>query len=117
MPAFTLAGTMKILTPILSGAAFAALIGMLFKILHWPGGSFLLILSLGTIANLFLIRATKADGISVKAGELAGAFISVGLLFKIMHWPNAQQLLYMALGLGLLSLAINVFGKKKEENN
>jgi hypothetical protein len=89
---------------ILRSIAFAGyLIGILFKILHWPGASMLL-LSSGALAIIMLgtLLVRKPGPMTVQLhlpAVLFGSLIVVlaGGLFKTMHWPGANILLLLGL--------------------
>ena len=79
------------------------ILGILFKMLHWPGAS--LILPIGgilTIVVLALLLFRKPGPMTVQLqypAMLIGALIAVitGGLFKSMHWPGANMLLMSGL--------------------
>ena len=78
------------------------LLGILFKVQHWPGAGILLLLS-AVISVLFLIPSmlvsllrdpenkTKRPVYFIGAASLI--LYITGFLFKIMHWPGAGLLL------------------------
>jgi len=85
--------------------------GTLFKILHYPGASILLVLGLGIIALLFMpfaliVNIKGQSGIKAKAmpisGFIGGIFLILFSLFKIMHWPGASALFIVGVGVMLL---------------
>lgn len=106
----------KTLTTTLTGAALIAVIGLLFKLLHWPGANYMLILSLSTISITAFLRLSQEEGVSSKIGAIAGGLLPIGLLFKLMRWPNGQQIIYIAIGFALLSIGLMAFAKKEEGN-
>ncbi|MDA3866301.1 MAG: hypothetical protein PF489_06050 [Salinivirgaceae bacterium] len=77
-------------------------VGSMFKILHWPGASILLLLGFFVLCFLFLptsiyifykeTRSSK-NVLLFLSGFIASIAISVGVLFKVQHWPYAQNLL------------------------
>ena len=89
---------------ILRSIAFAGyLIGILFKILHWPGASILLVSS-GALAIIMLgtLLVRKPGPITVELhlpALLVGSLILVlaGGLFKTMHWTGAIIMLLLGL--------------------
>ncbi|MEO8590129.1 MAG: hypothetical protein ABI432_12220 [Flavobacteriales bacterium] len=93
---------MKLAERILFGIA---LIGLLFKIQHWPFAGVFLILSLSSLALLYFPlavvwfgRPTMRDqvvGFSI-AGGFALSTMLIGFLFKLQHWPLADA--YVMLG-------------------
>ncbi len=79
-------------------------IGILFKLLHWPGGGIILVLSLSALAMIYFSLAFYfyADG-EIKNQNLplsiaTGLFLSIipiGILFKLQYWPGATFYLLM----------------------
>jgi hypothetical protein len=108
-----------------TGTSF--IIGILFKIQHWPGGGFILLL--GTLSGILLfIPALLLDRMNDKENKakrpvyIVGAagfvFVVAGMLFKIQHWPLAT--LFMVTGIFLLCfLAFPMFTRLtwKEESH
>jgi hypothetical protein len=75
--------------------------GILFKFMHWPGASMLLILGIGISSLLFLpllftLKAKEKketkDKVIIGIGTFSGILISLGILFKVMHWPGANMM-------------------------
>ena len=101
---------MKIVEKILIGIT---LLGLVIKLVHWPGGNILLVLGLGTLSLFYPVAAyflfspqkqIEANGITFKQTSAARVVLSlvtgfcmpvavIGLLFKIMHWPGASFML------------------------
>jgi hypothetical protein len=110
-----------------SFSAAAMIFGILFKFMHWPGASALIILGIGTSSLIFLPllfvlkvkdRQQTKDKIILAFGILSGILLSLSILFKIMHWPYSMILGYSAvisLGLILLPLFFITGIKKPEE--
>lgn len=79
------------------------ILGILFKTLHWPGASYILLTSgVLTIVTLSLLLFRKPGPMIVRLqypAMLIGALMAVitGGLFKIMHWPWANMLLMSGL--------------------
>ena len=91
--------TMKI-----SGIAGTLMLGFasIFKIMHWPGASVLLIAGACTLAIIFLPSALdilwKETHNSKKlflyiSAYFSGMFFLMGIIFKMMHWPGANTIL------------------------
>ncbi len=91
--------TMKI-----SGIAGTIMLGFasIFKIMHWPGASILLITGACTLAIIFLPSALdilwKETHNSKKlflyiSAYFSGMFFLMGVIFKMMHWPGANTIL------------------------
>jgi hypothetical protein len=86
---------------LVSGTISAALlsVGILFKFMHWPGASIMLVLGIGLASLLFLPllftlkikeKQQSKDKLILGIGMLAAISMSLGILFKIMHWPGAN---------------------------
>lgn len=100
-------------TMIVSGTFSAAVmsLGIFFKFMHWPGASILIILgiavsSLVFLPLLFTLKAKEKqhtkDKITLAIATLAGALISLAILFKVMHWPGANLMGTIFVGLMIL---------------
>ena len=98
-------------------------IAMLFKyVLHWPGASILLILSLMSLSGLYFPLAfyffsdknikTQNLALSIVAG-MFWAVIPVGVLFTHMYWPGASAQLFVGVVTAPVILAIVYFLKNK----
>ena len=98
---------------IASGTFSAAVmsIGIFFKFMHWPGASALIILgitisSLVFLPLLFTLKAKEKQNVKDKLilgiGILAGVLISLAILFKVMHWPGANLMGSIFVGLMVL---------------
>lgn len=88
----------------LRSIAFASyFIGILFKVLHWPGASIILLVSgVLTVVMLGLLLFRKPGPLTVQLQYpvlLIGSVMAVvtGGLFKIMHWPGANIMLLIGL--------------------
>lgn len=79
------------------------ILGILFKTLHWPGASIILLTSgMLTFVMLALLLLRKPGPMTVQLqypAMLFGALMAVitGGMFKIMHWPGANMLLMCGL--------------------
>jgi hypothetical protein len=98
------------------GAISASLVnlGITFKFQHWPGAGPMLVLGLVSFALIFmplLLKERSRQESSEKrtlmntAGATGLTLFSLGLLFKIMHWPGGA----IMLGLSLLFLFAGYF--------
>lgn len=94
-------------------SAFLTALGIVFKFLHLPGASISLVLGISLSSLVFLpllfvlkIREKTAtrDKLILGLGALAGMALSMGILFKIQHWPGAN-----ILGMGSILLMVFVF--------
>lgn len=91
--------TMKatgLIAPVLMG------FGSLFKVFHWPGGSVLLVLGFLTLCLVFLptsvyvlYKETRSNKnvLTYLTGFIAAFAFTLGVLFKVQHWPASGILL------------------------
>lgn len=91
--------------------AFLTIIGFGLKLLHLPPAGILLVSGLTIIALFFLpliliIKLKEYKSVNGKlaivAGVLSAALLVFGMMFKLMHWPYANMLTH--LGMGVLCL-------------
>lgn len=86
-----------------SGAISAIVMtaGILFKFMHWPGASLLIILGIFIssfifIPLLFTLKAKEKqnakDKLILGLATLSGILISLAVLFKVMRWPGANTI-------------------------
>lgn len=108
-------------------SALFALTGIIFKFLWWPGAGILLVLGFSIFSLFFLPIAftikqkqnkSKANQFQNLIGTFCGSVLSLGILFKMMHWPGAN-----IMGLTSILLLLFVFtplfylsGVKNEES-
>jgi hypothetical protein len=88
-------------------AAFCILIGLMFKIMHWPGATAILItgnlsLSVCLLAILYGLLTNKTTFprmtySRILFGVVGGMLVASGIFFKIMHWPGANILLVIGM--------------------
>ena len=80
------------------------MLGVLFKVMHWPGSPVLLIFGFGILLGVFvplLLLSKLREDLSSKEKMTytLGAFgvipFGAATLFKIMHWPGAGPLLIL----------------------
>jgi hypothetical protein len=80
--------------------------GIILKFLHLPGAAALLVLGIFLLSFIFLPlmfilrvkeKQQSADKIISIVGGLSAMLISLGVLFKIMHWPYANIMCSLAL--------------------
>jgi hypothetical protein len=93
--------------------------GILFKFMHWPGASILILLGIITSSFIFLpllftVKAKEQQSVKDKLiiglGVISGIIMSLSVLFKIMQWPYANKLAILALlMIGLLFLPVYFF--------
>ena len=88
-----------------SAAAFT--IGAIFKIMHWPGASMMLVLAITAVSFVFLpiFFLVKKKEVKEKKekfilgfGAFFGVLFCISTMFKIMHWPGAGLLWFIGLG-------------------
>ncbi|HTF06081.1 MAG TPA: hypothetical protein VK826_18755, partial [Bacteroidia bacterium] len=95
--------TMKKFAYITGSIASVSLVaGALFKIMHWPGASFMLILGTLVLSMFFIPyffyvnlkeQTEKKSKVIAALGLLTALFLCAGALFKLMHWPGAIVLI------------------------
>lgn len=87
------------------------LLGVLFKIMHWPGASIMLVLGVAAFGLLFIPllivlkfkdEAKPVDKWVLSIGLGLGMITSIGVLFKVMHWPFANILILSSLSAFIL---------------
>jgi predicted membrane channel-forming protein YqfA (hemolysin III family) len=100
-------------------SAAAMILGILFKFLHWPGASALIILGIGISSLIFLpllftLKIKEQQNTKDKIGlgliTMSGILLCLSVLFKVMHWPGANILgVTFIIVLGLLFLPFNFY--------
>lgn len=89
-------------------SAIFVIVGVLFKINHFPGASILLVLGIGFISVIvFPLMAFSEmqkgnnlnQKISVTVGYFSAIILGLATLFKIMHWPGSLLLSYSGFSL------------------
>lgn len=89
-------------------SASSLMLGILFKFMHWPGASALIVLGIGSLCLLFLPiyftlkiknETLIKDKILIGITSIVCIGFSFSVLFKIQHWPGANML-------GLLSIVL-----------
>ena len=109
-------------------AALIIIMGSIFKKLHWPGAGILL--TVGVLMTVFVFLpfyfrtsyrelAEKKNPIYGIVGYMTLAFLLLGALFKIMHWPGANIAIYTSTGFLLIGFVplyvVNIFQKSGKE--
>lgn len=98
---------------IISGtfSAIVMSIGIFFKFMHWPGAAICILLgivvsSLVFLPLLFTLKAkekqTIKDKLILGLATASGILISFAVLFKIMHWPGANMMGLIFVGIMLI---------------
>jgi len=93
------------------------LIGLFFKFMHWPGAGAMLIASMvGIVIALLehIISNIKSkDLIRNIIYPLLGIFYVLGILFKVMHWPGAGNMIIVSIVGISIALAQFAFSIRK----
>lgn len=113
------------LTGLISSVIF--LMGVLFKVMHWPGAGIALSVGLFMLGIIFLpllifakISDDKGEGkrAAYLVGLFAGLFYVAGFLFKIMHWPGAGLIILVGLILfAMIFIPLFVIARYKNESH
>lgn len=96
-----------------SGTASVAFLiaGTVFKFLHLPGAAIFLTLGVVLLSFLFLPllfvlkvkeKAATADKIVLLVGMFCSILVTLGILFKMQHWPGANAMVIGSLAVLLL---------------
>jgi hypothetical protein len=104
--------------PMLNGLMLVlATAGVLFKTMHWPGASMMLILAFGILfISLFttLLKENKAQGMSSTENAAmitTFSFLILGTAFRMQHWPGAMVLVVLGTFSTLALLFYGVFNR------
>lgn len=77
-------------------------LGSIFKIMHWPGASVMIIIGAFSFAFIFIpflifLKFKEViflfDKFIYSIGVVLGTILMVGFVFKLMHWPLATVLM------------------------
>lgn len=100
---------------------------VMFKIMHWPAASVLMVLGIFSLVALFMPTSMMVLWKETKSGRRLLLFVSgflaftlfiVGVLFKIQHWPGSALLISLAIVSGaLLFLPSLMVMKIRESDN
>ena len=109
-------------------SAILTIIGSIFKMLHWPGSGLLLTIGIVLIVLVFLPlyfytgyreQAEMKNPAYAIVGYLTLAFLLIGALFKIMHWPGANVAILASAGFVLIGFiplyVVNIFQRSGKE--
>ena len=89
-------------------SAVAFIIGAILKIMHLPGASVFILLGIASFCFLFLpllsilrVKEQKEtkDKVIIGIATVFGILISLATLFKVMHWPFANMMWMVSLGI------------------
>ena len=81
-------------------------IGIIFKVMHWPGASAMAILGLGffslvfiplNIVLKFVNDKEKSNRLIMTIGMFTASIATMGVLFRIMNWQYANILMFSSL--------------------
>jgi hypothetical protein len=82
------------------------MIGVIFKTMHWPGAGFAVVIGLSFFSLIFIPlniilkfrdNNEKSNRLIMTTGMLTASVATMGVLFKIMHWPYANILMFSSL--------------------
>ena len=99
-------------------SAFAIILGSIFKIMHWPGASVLLVLGIGSISVVFLPlmlilktkdNSSKRDKLILAISAVLGFFLCWATLFAAMHWPGKGIFWFIAISISAFVLIPTYF--------
>ena len=113
-------GSSKLITTLLFIGQLFLSQGLFFKIMHWPGANDMLIISLSLILPAaFVVNGFKqrkqTNGLSFLSFSFF--FFSYVLLFRIFHWPGANELGLIGLGFILLTfIYLSIRGSQINES-
>ena len=101
--------------------------GTLFKIMHWPAAGILILIGFVVLSFIFLPSAIYVSYKEVSnrtkkwthfVGFFGTFFLSLSFLCKIMHWPGANILILLGIGLiSLVFLPMIMINKLKDKSN
>ena len=85
-------------------AALLLVVGSIFKHNHWPGANILLAVGAAAGVLLFILLLWKMPGkqftgvelVTVSVSSIALMFAFLAFAFKILHWPGAAILVWIA---------------------
>jgi|GEM_PF-193026 len=87
-------------------STFLLLAGTIFKLMHWPLASIMMVLGAGLLVLGYLPmilahklkESPKGEALLHISGFVGLTMTSVGVLFKVMHWPGAAVMLLGGMG-------------------
>lgn len=92
-------------------ASFCILLGIMFRVQHWPGADVMLLIGdvslvfcmLTLLISVALVPAAFVGATRVRslAGAIGGLLLGSGGAFKVMHWPSAS--IQMVLGMAIVA--------------
>lgn len=114
---------------ILALAVFGICYGVFFKIHHYPGASFLLLVgAVALMINIVLSMVWRGGGgeaLKIFSSSysrstqmfigIGGAVLCLGILFKIQHYPGTVILSFIGWNMFAISLIIRTFSTPKNK--
>ena len=94
-----------------------AILGSLFRLMHYPYGNQMLLVGLSSVALGALLRyfsEKTIDGYLTGAAAFAGC---IAVLFKLMRWPNSELLIKIAIGMAVVWGVKTLFFPVKEKES
>jgi len=114
----------RLIYPVALISGMALMTGVLFKIQHYPGASYLLLTGFALfmfvlIPALLISKTSTAAGTNIKRTNMLGAvaliIILAGVCSKFFHWPGAAVELFIgSLTLSLVWLPLHTYYSFKE---
>lgn len=99
-----------------------SLIGLVFKLMHWPFGS-LLFMSVGLVGPVYviltavyLLRLHPKKYIVIVIAAIVGLFLVIDMVFKLMHWPFGGIQVLIVLPFILIAILVSNITLKKHLN-
>lgn len=96
-----------------------SLIGLVFKLMHWPFG-FLLFMSVGLVGPVYviltavyLLRLHPKKHIVIVIAAIVGLFLVIDMVFKLMHWPFGGIQVLIVLPFILIAILVSNITLKK----
>lgn len=110
--------------------------GALWRFLHWPGGTARLLIVAclsvlyGCVLAVWLGRSDIFSGLIAAKGDYAvhlrrtlialsvtGSVLSIGIGFRLMHWPGGAYLIFLpAMAMTILLILTGIFGYLTAKN-
>lgn len=88
-------------------------VGTIFKVLHWPNGTVILLILAPIFISLFLIlyaghlsKTTDKSKFAIWFSAIVLILFIAGGSFKMLHWPNAFYLLLSSSILGIIDFFV-----------
>lgn len=88
-------------------ASLFCILGMMFKIMHWPGAGPMLLLGFASFSfyflpvygyGLFYEQTGRRSKIAGAIGATSLSLIALGVLFKLQHWPGSGPMAIVGWG-------------------